>query len=437
MLAFALAACAPPEADPIEPAELGPPTDTVPSFYGSVPKNVIFVSMDTTRKDLLARYGNEEDLVPFLDGIAETGFALDRHHSCSDWTMPGMLCSVTGLSNVELGFVPDLNRPDEAYLPQDTVTLASRLSDAGWRTILVTSNSWFSPDHGSSVGYDVISRPDNRATANVFAVGIEELRDARAAGEPWFLHLHVKEPHVAYNPPDEYLEGLEDLPETPYDLTFSDDHYRAGDDWPEMSEEEREVLLQHLLLRYHGEVRWMNDQLGDAFESLRREGFLEDTLVVFYNDHGEQFWEHGEQTHAYGLNREENDGIGLFWATNIVPETWTGPTVHEDFVPTVLGLLGVETEDTFTGYALGTAPEDRAIGLLTVARHGVIQAVVQDGWKLIYRWSTDEKWLYDTETDPEELVDLHQEGDPKAVELWASLEPLVEQADAVLEHYAD
>ena len=34
----------------------GDPTDTFPSFHGRVPKNLLVVSMDTTRRDLFARY---------------------------------------------------------------------------------------------------------------------------------------------------------------------------------------------------------------------------------------------------------------------------------------------------------------------------------------------------------------------------------------------
>jgi arylsulfatase A-like enzyme len=438
MLAFVvLAACTSNKPDDtVAPEELGPPTDTFPSFYGSVPHNVIFVSMDTTRRDLLARYGGDADLLPFLDGIAETGVALDRHRSCSDWTMPGMTCSVTGAGNIDIGFVPDLNRSAEAILPQDTPTLASRLGASGWRTVLVTSNSWFSPDHGTDAGFEVVERPDNRSTASIFSVGLEQLRAARAAGaDRWYLHLHVKEPHVSYNPPEEYLDGEDELEPIPWDLTSSDDHYDADDAWPEMTDEEREALLAHLLLRYRGEVRWMNDQLADAFEGLRREGFLEDTLVVFYNDHGEQFWEHGEQTHAYDLNREENDGIALLWATNIVAEPWTEPTVHEDLVPTVLSLFGEPIDDAITGLPVGTAPPDRAMDFVTIARHGVVQSVVQNDWKLIYRWSTGEKRLYDTVTDPEELTNLWTPEDPQGTALMQALQPRVDALDALLDTY--
>ena len=68
------------------PPEFGDePTDTVPAFYGRVPKNVVMISMDTFRKDHLDRYGGE-GATPFLSALADAGVALDDHVQCSNWT---------------------------------------------------------------------------------------------------------------------------------------------------------------------------------------------------------------------------------------------------------------------------------------------------------------------------------------------------------------
>ncbi len=403
-----------------------PQTDTFPSFYGAVPKNLLVVSVDTFRRDLLTRYGGA-GLAPFLDRMAEEGVALDAHRSCSNWTFPAVLCFVHGAGNIDAGYAPDLHDPDNAWAPDFPPTLASRLAGAGWGTMLVTSNGWFSADRNTDVGFQSSERPDDRRTTSVFGVGLDRLREADAAGtDRWYLHLHVKEPHPAYDPPDSYLAGLEGLAPVDFDLTIFDEHYDAGDAWPAMTEAERALLLQHLLVRYRGEVRWMDDQLTTAFLALEQGGWLDDTLVVFWSDHGEQFWEHGEQTHAYGLNAEENDGIAFFWAKNIVPGTWEGTTSLVDLAPTVLSLFEVEGDASITGLPVGEAPADRALDFLAVGRLGAVQSVVLDGWKLVYRWNTGQRWLYDLANDPAEQTDLYEPKHPRAVALEAILAPRVE-----------
>lgn len=411
-----------------------PKTDTFPTFYGAVPKNLLVVSIDTTRRDLMYRYGDTH-YAPFLDEKMEEGFVLDDHRSCANWTFPSMMCSVQGAPNIEAGYAPDLRNPGEALMVEYP-TLASRLSAVGYHSMLVTSNSWFSADHASDYGFDSSERPDDRRTQSVFSVGTERLQQWEGESDaPWYLHLHIKDPHPAYSPPEEYLSGLDSLPDVPYDLDYSDEQYAAGDDWPDMTEEEQALLLEVLLIRYHGEVAWMSDQLTTAFNRLDDEGFLDDTLVVFYNDHGEQFWEHGDQAHAYSLHNEETDGIAFFWAKNIVADAWSEPTSHIDIVPTVLNLFGVALDDQITGVPVGQAPPDRVIDLLAVARQGPLTGIIQSGWKLTYRWQTGERELYDVKNDPLELTNLWSAEEPHAVALEPHLQERVEAARVVVPQY--
>ncbi len=419
-----LAGCTAPDTDPID-VPRGPPTDTFPSFYGEVPKNLLMVSVDTFRRDLLLRYGGVS-YIPVLDEMMEQGVVLDRHHSCSNWTFSSVLCAMQGATNLDDAYVPDLHNPDDAMAPDDYPTLPGRLSAAGWRTMLVTSNSWFSADHNSDVGFDQAERPEDRRTSSVAAAGLQAVLDAKEGGaNRWYLHLHVKEPHASYSPPDEYLAGLDGLEEIPWDLSSSDEQYQTLNQWSGFTAEEQELLLAHLLVRYHGEVNWMGDQLREALVAYGNAGLLDDTLVVFWNDHGEQFFEHGQQTHAYGLNREENDGFAFFWAENIVPAVWDEPTSHIDLAPTLLTLWDVPLDEQVTGMPVGTAPSDRVLDFLTVARLGVVQAVLQNDWKLIYRWETGERELYDTRNDPLELDNVWAADEPHAVELEPILQDRV------------
>lgn len=405
-------------------------TATFPQFEGAVPKNLLILSIDTTRRDVFTRYGSPEEYAPFMASLADEGVALDRHRSCSSWTMPSMLCVTTGRSNVEMGYVPDLRRGEEIWVP-DMPTLASRLSGEGYTTVLTTSNSWFSDEYNTDYGFDFTERPSDASTTGVFAAGRDKLRQVTTPDAPWYLHLHVKEPHAAYNPPEEYLGALAALGALPWDLANRDEHYALRDMYNELSKEEQAILKSALLIRYHGEVSYLDDLVRAAFAEYEDAGLLDDTLVLLVNDHGEQFWEHGEQTHAFDLNFEENDGFAIFWSKNIVPGNWIEPTSHYDLAPTAMSLLGFSDSD-FTGYPVGEAPPDRAIHSIVAARNGVAQSVVQGSHKLHYHWRDAKKQLYNLVTDPKETDNLYSAEDPDAVALWDLLLPEVEAATPLL-----
>lgn len=432
MLLLLLACRAEPEIELDRPE----PTDTFPSFYGEMPKNVLMVSIDTLRRDFLTRYGHDELLANYLEQLMAEGVVMENHHTCSNWTFPSVVCASTGQFALDSGYIPKMSDSYRENFP-GTPTLASTLQDNGFYTALVTSNSWLSADYNTDYGFISSERPDSVSTANVFAVGRDRIEEAIAQGEEqWFLHVHIKEPHVAYNPPEQYLWGLEGLEEIPYDLTDFNEHYEMTGDWDEIPEEERELVLQHMLVRYSGEIRYMDDQLTNALADYEARGLLKDTLVVFWVDHGEQFWEHGQQTHAYSLHSEENNSIAFFWSPTIVAGSWEPPTDHTDIVPTVLALLGIESDVDYSGYALGTAPDDRALEAISVARNGPVQSVTHDNWRLIYTWITGSFELYDLTTDPGEQINLYDPAHPKAAELWALLSPRVQQAIPLVPEYS-
>ncbi|MFT4979341.1 MAG: arylsulfatase [Myxococcota bacterium] len=405
-----------------------PPTDTFPSFYGEVPTNLLIISVDTFRRDHMGRYGDTRSLTPFLDSLMEQGVALDNHRSCSNWTYPGAQCAMDGYSGLDLGQIPDFSRTP---LP-DRVTLGSAMKDAGYFTVMITSNGWLYDDTNVAYGFDYADHPSTDKAINLYEIGRNKLyENIDPATTPWFLHVHFKEPHTPYNPPGVYLEGLEDLPELDYDLTDFDQHYDATAEWDALDELDRDLLMQHLVLRYTGEMRYLDDQIRSVFVDLTARGLLDDTLVIFWSDHGEQFYEHGRQAHALALYGEENDALGFYWADNIVPAAVTIPTTHQDLAPTALELLGIAIPTQMTGIPASQLTEGRAVHSYTAARLGTIQTLVQDDHKLIYTWSTGDKELYDLVADPGELTDLYDSTDSRVISMWETMLPLTERIDEI------
>jgi len=400
----------------------------VPAFCGEIPKNLIFISIDTLRKDHLGWYSETLKITPFLDAIAATSVTLDNNVQCSNWTFASTSCTLLGRTHVDHGFMPKLVGPES--FPEGTKFLARYLEDEGYYSQLVSGNSWLGDKYQNAQGYTKVSPPGGGRTQKVYDKSME-LFDASIQGglvdDRWFIHMHLLEPHAAYNPPESYLAGLNDLAPIDWDLTTMDAMYDVTAGWPTMTASEQDLLEQHLRVRYQGEIQFVDDQLVDVWQGLVEDGLLDDALVVFWSDHGEAFWEHDRQTHAYSLYGVENDAFVYFWARNIVPERWTGPTQSIDIVPTILSLFDIPIPDDMTGIPIGQAPEDRVRYTMASARLGQVTSVIDGGWKLTMRWQGGIT-LSNPGNDPSETEDYYDVNDPKTLELWDLLKPRVEAA---------
>jgi len=396
-------------------------------FDGLAPSNVLMISIDTFRRDHMARYGGP-GATPFLDELATAGVALDDHTSCSNWTYAATTCTVLGRSNVDNGFMPKFNGADREPLPENTPTLASWLGESGYYSILESHNQFLSSEWNNDQGYDLSTLHLGSDTSELFDLGLANLDDAIASGaDKWFLHLHLMQPHAAYNPAPEYLTELSALDPIPWDLNFGAGHEAAIAEMYDHGQEMVNLVLAHLGVRYRGELLSMDDQIRAAFDDLDRRGLLDDTLVVFWTDHGEAFDEHGHMAHAWTLHRPENDSVLFFWAQNIEPDVWAGPTASTDMAPTILDVLGIDPAPEITGVPVGQASEHRARFAFSIARDGATQSIRKGNWKLIFNWRGEVE-TYDLDADPDEQNNLAEVGHAETQSLWDELQPVANAA---------
>lgn len=393
-------------------------------FRGRVPRNLLFLSVDTLRRDHVGAYADTE-LTPFLDRLAAEGVVATAHQQCANWTLGSMTCTLAGSTNVDRGHIPRTTGI-ATELPRDTELLATWLADADFRTAVVSANDhWFSSDYGATTGYQRERTPGGNGNS----VGEEalDLLGGRTGRERWFLHEHYMEPHSPYNPPDEFSLADDDLEPWPENLRNRDIHYDNKDAYRGLDPDEQALLGAHLRRLYQGDVRTLDHRLETHFEALDQQCWLDDTLVVVFNDHGEAFWEHGLQAHGANLFGEETDGVLLFWAKNLRPGTWAGPTSAIDLVPTLLDLFDVPMPHVVTGLPLGTATDDRPLFADAFARRKAVQAVTHQGLRMQFTWRAGDARVFDRNTDPDETRQLYDPDDPDHRALWRLLEPEVER----------
>jgi len=429
--------------DPAPPAADDTSTPTVPGdalvrFDGEPPKNVLMISIDTFRRDHVGRFG-DLGLSPFLDQLMDEGVVAERHQQCSNWTWHSTSCTLMGRAPETIGHMPRLDPGTRVPIPDGQTTLATVLADNGFATVLLSPNMWLGPEWGNAQGYQVINPQGGNSAAALLDRGSLLVDDAMAdaGADRWFLHVHLMEPHAPYVPPTEFRVGEDELPPLPISIDQQGAHYDAIALWPDLSDEDRDLLAAHLGVRYRGEVRWMDHMLAQVWELLEERGVLDDTLVVFWTDHGEAFWEHGVQTHAHFLFGEENDALLWFWAKGLEPASWTEPTHGTDMLPTVLDALQLTSPVELPGYPLGAAPQQRTLHASTYTRQGVLQTASAGDWRLHYRWEDGQVRLYDRSTDPLERTDLLLEDPthPEAPPLWEAMGERTELIDPLVEGF--
>ena len=402
-------------------------------FSGAAPQNLLVLSIDTLRRDRVGRY-DPGSVTPFLDGLMDESVVLDDMRGCSNWTLPGMMCLMSGQSTLDLGQEPVIPGLADELVPDDFQTLATWLTAAGWQTTLVTASYLFSDAYPLTNGFEQYVSEGEPDAAPMVESALEQFRRFDPA-RPWYLHVHLRDPHAPYNPPEAYQGVLAGRRIGDYDPRTDAGILRIIGDYPTMSEADLAKVRANVELLYRGEVTYLDDELARLWQLLEAEGGLEDTLVVVVADHGEQNFEHGSFQHNQHLYAEEGMIIGAFWASNLDPMVFDGPVSQPDIAPTILHSLGVaapEGEAAVTGRIIGTDPADRVRISTSVDRDGYpIHAVERGGFRMIYSWS-GERHLYRYDRDPADTTDLYRA--PESAEdiacLWDFLRPAIAQVDA-------
>jgi arylsulfatase A-like enzyme len=316
--------------------------------------NVVLISIDTLRADHLSCYGYDRPTSPAIDQLAREGTLFRNAQSASSWTTPSHMTMMTGLRPSVHG----VDRPGRRLAPE-AITLAEVLHGAGYETAAFvggpTLSRAFGFDRGferyqNFVGLPAFAKPrlggpslppetlkrahDSKPAAAVGNAATAWLTyDAHA---PFFLFVHLWDPHYDYEPP------------TPYDRLFDPDYDGSFDFHdleanpaigPEMAARER----RHLVALYDGEIAWTDSIVGRILQTLDQLGLRERTLVVLTSDHGEEFLEHGGKGHLRTLYQEIVHVPLIFRAPGLVPANQRADAVFgpAHLMPTILGLVGL------------------------------------------------------------------------------------------------
>ncbi len=394
-------------------------------------RNVLVISIDTLRANHLGFHGYARATSPNLDALVARGTVFERAISTSPWTLPSYGTLFTGLEPTrhrvgisarrEAAFGANHDDPpgDFQSLQCETPTLAEAFAAGGWVTGALVSNPFLFTSSRIDRGFDSYAGYANRAQAGVELATrwIDRRGDA-----PWFLLLHLMDPHSPYTPPE------------PYDTRFSKLSFRLVAKFPMLNEDVRAGDLTQadkdlLVDSYDGEIAYTDAQIGRLLDFLKASGALERTLVVVHSDHGEEFWEHGSFEHGHSLHDEVLHVPLAFVAPGLVADGLRipGRTSTVDVYATLLELAGLPIPEGLDGRSRAAAMRvDRQLEAGLDPRPCISEALLY-GERELKAWSNateklvtdgaERSQLYDIEADPHERKDLASERAARVREL--------------------
>ncbi len=316
--------------------------------------NVVLISIDTLRADHLSCYGYGRRTTPNIDRLAHEGTLVTQAYASSSWTVPSHMTMLTGLPPSRHG----VDRPGRS-LASDHVTLAERLRGAGYQTAAFVSGPTLHRAFGFDHGFDTYDntmafvrrdfvggdptmpseqaqrRAHQAVTGPRVQAAVERWLD-HDARPPFFLFVHLWDPHYDYIPPPPYDTRFD--PDYHGDFDFSDVPFN-----PRINAHMPERERQHLVALYDGEIAATDAVVGALCDALKRHGWLADTLLVVSADHGEEFFDHGHKGHMRTLFEEMIHVPLVIRFPGRVPAGRRLDAVFASIhlMPTILGLLGL------------------------------------------------------------------------------------------------
>lgn len=383
------------------------------------PPNVLLVTVDTLRADHLGFAGYPRDTSPNLDRLAGEGTWFRRVYSASATTGASHASLFTSQAPPAHGVTANNQRiapPDE--LP----TLMSALAGRGYATAAFVSSVVVGRKSGLQRHFEhfddeLTTKELNRKARYERPAGhtidaVLRWLDAQPADRPFFLWIHLIDPHGPYAAPDDPNRYVGDAHARRLDLELP-----AGDsDWSENAIPRYQVLggrrdASYYVARYDAEIRYADRELGRLLDDLRRSGLYDRTLIAVTADHGEtlaepghkRFFAHGTTTYEevvrVPLVVREPAGAKRLESVDV-----ERPVSTLDVAPTLLALLGVTPPPTFRGRNLLVDPLPDDAPMFSLGSYGTKKLEKEVGTQFGVRRGPL-RYLVNSKDGSEELYD--------------------------------
>lgn len=437
----------------------------------------MLITVDCFRADHAGFLGYSRPTTPFLDSLARESLVFSNAivaGAPTYFSFPAVM-----VSRYPLG----LGRDVVGLAPGES-TIASTLNETGYATAaFLAANPYLSPRFGYDAGFNVFkdflgtetdplsgepgadnnaripSRWNQRLAKASHALGpvgslydelyfqycqrlgsspalsLDQLRRFPAAdaivdearewltgisGQPFFLWLHLMDPHSPYYPRQEALELMGEGSLDAARARYLNSYWNRGD----LGAARLQRHCEEIVALYDAGIRWMDTQVARLVNTLRDLGLWESCAMALTADHGEEFLDHGGRHHPPSNVAEEVVRVPLLLRAPGLTRTGLvdAPFSLMHLAPTLLDLAEVPVPGSFRGRShsevlrTGKSWESDAVVECVAGctnpfekenrLRSRVLAVREARYKMVFDFNSATEQLYDLNVDPGELRPL-------------------------------
>jgi choline-sulfatase len=392
-------------------------------------KGVTLIVVDTLRADHLGLYGYERNTSPGLDQFSKSALVFRRAYSTSAWTLPSVASLMTGQIPPDHGARRSADSPDGAFsaIRKSSPSLASILSQHDVRTAAFINNPFLSPEFGFDRGFE---HYDYKRATNMGARSASEMVDNaidwldKHGEQPYFLLVHLFDPHLNYNAPKPFKGRFTANLPTNFGATHMDWNSLRKNPMGLDADDRRFVIAA-----YDEEIAGVDAALERFLQELQEARYLERGCVILTSDHGEEFFEHDGFEHGHQVWQELLHVPLIVWAQRVTPGVNDEPVSLVDIFPTVLDFMGATISTSDTNSSLwplidsGTRNSPGNLFAESSLYGPKCAALIRWPYKLI-RTESAPLQLFNLESDPNEQANRAEDFPSISLSMTAELEAL-------------
>ncbi|GLR17859.1 sulfatase family protein [Portibacter lacus] len=298
--------------------------------------NILWITIEDTSPQFIGCYGNKDASTPVIDQLAKEGVRFTNAFSTGTVCSPSRSAIITGVKTYKMGTG---NHRSNYPVPEYIKGFPYYLQEAGYYT---TNNS--------KTDYNV---------ANMKAFTKEAWNESsnkagwwnRETGQAFFAVFNYADSHQSRTMTESYEWYQKNV------VAYLDESEMIGDNDFDMPPFYKDTpAMRKQVARVYNSIKLTDNKIGDLLDRLEKDGLRDNTIIVFYGDHGE------------GIPRGKTNGINLGYRVPFIisfPEKYkhlspwgTGGVVTDelieftDLAPTMISLSGGRIPEHLEGRIL-------------------------------------------------------------------------------------
>ncbi|ODS40953.1 MAG: acetylglucosamine-6-sulfatase [Candidatus Altiarchaeales archaeon WOR_SM1_79] len=280
-------------------------------------RNIIFILSDDHRFDVIGCLGKHPGLVtPNFDKLVKNGILFKHAYVTTSLCSPNRASVLTSQYAHNHGIINN-----QTNLSDKILTFPQLLQKDGYKTAFVGKwhmgsvsddprpgfDRWVS-FRGQGVYFDPLFNIDGEhikregyITNLITEYSVDFIKNNK--DRPFFLYMSHKAVHSGFNPPPRYKGKYKNIVvPKPKSYADTDENYKGKPEWVRKQRKSNHGVdmimngtmeFDEFYRNYCECVLGLDDSIGILFDTLEKEGLLEDTLIIYMGDNGYQFGEHG------------------------------------------------------------------------------------------------------------------------------------------------